>query len=85
MATTIPIFIRSAIGGISSVECKKTDLIEDVKQRLYQKEGIDSMSQSLVYQGKPLVNGRTVGQYNIEKGSTINMVLRLHGGDGRNN
>ena len=49
--------------------------------KLEKTEGIFENEQKLIFAGKQLEKNRTLAEYNIQKETTLHMVLRLRGGN----
>lgn len=74
------IFVKTMNGKSIAFEVEAEDTVASLKEKIAEKEGVPTDQQRLVYNGKQLIDESTLQSYQIEKESTVHLVMRLKGG-----
>ena len=81
--TTMYLFVKTLTGKTITLETQLSDTVRSLKEKIYEKEGVEIDSQCLVLAGKQMENSETVGSIGVQNQSVIHLVFRVPTNDGR--
>ena len=71
------VFVQTLSGKTITLEVSSCDTVERTKRKIQVKDGLPAYRQSLVYGGREMENDKRLGDYCVQKASTLRMYLRL--------
>lgn len=76
------IFVKNLHGKTLAIECPESGTIRDLMCLVHKKEGIPPELQRLIFGGRQLDEEWTLSDYNIQRESTVHLLLRWAGHSG---
>ncbi|XP_058888919.1 polyubiquitin-like [Acipenser ruthenus] len=77
---SMQVFLRNDKGKTHTYEIFPGETVTEFRQKVYRVENVPPDQQVLLYESKPLQDGRKLEDYNIRPHTTITLNLRLRGG-----
>lgn len=74
------ISVATPSGKVFPFECKSTDIIEDLKQKASDEEGVSSQELMLIFLEKEMDETMTLDAAGVKEGSMLHLKVRVLGG-----
>ena len=71
------IFVKTLTGKKITIEVDRCDTVQQIKEKINDKERIPPERQRLLLAGKQLEEARTIESYSISDEATVHLVLKL--------
>ncbi|XGW26647.1 hypothetical protein V3C99_007337 [Haemonchus contortus] len=74
------ILVKTLAGKTTTLNVLPSDSVETIRNKIFDREGIQPAEQILYCDGKPLQNGKTLSFYGVQEGSMVHLAVRCNGG-----